>query len=80
MQPDDCSPTSKDDRSPPNTSPEEALWERMKKPYRQQNLTPSQRSSLAMHLRALRRARSAGMLDGSHGCVIDLTPFVTTKS
>jgi hypothetical protein len=57
MKPDASSTTSKDDRS--SRYQKELLaaakvWAERMKPYRQQNLTPSQRKELARRLRAFR--------------------------
>ena len=62
MPPEDCSPTSKEDRSSPSTSPVAAWWVEAMKPSRRRNLTPSQRAQLARFLRALRRERYHGDL------------------
>jgi hypothetical protein len=57
MQPDDCSPTSKDNRSSPKELSAEERWAERMKPSRQRNLTPSHRRWLANVLRASRRQR-----------------------
>jgi hypothetical protein len=58
MPQDDSPTTSKDDRSSPKELSAEERWAERMKPFRQQNLTPSQRKSLADDLRSLRRLRS----------------------
>ena len=59
MQPDDKPPTPTDDRSPKPRTFEEILAEK-RKPFRQQNLTPAQRKSLADTIRWSRRLRFEG--------------------
>lgn len=50
-------PTSKDDYSEPHILSGVEWWENRMKPYRQRNMTQSQRDSLARFLKALRRER-----------------------
>jgi hypothetical protein len=57
MPQDDLPLTSKDDRSAPNTLSAEERWAERMKPFRQQNLTPSERQSLAAAIRWSRRQR-----------------------
>jgi hypothetical protein len=56
MPQDDSPPTSKDAPSTPDGWSVEKWWAEMTKPSRQRNLTPSERQSLAITLRLLRRA------------------------
>ena len=57
MPPDDSPTTTNDASSSPNTLSAEERWAERMKPYRQQNMTPSQRQSLAAAIRSWRRQR-----------------------
>jgi hypothetical protein len=54
---DDSLATMKDESSSSDTSSAETWWDKMRKPSRQRNLSPSERKALADDLRALRQAR-----------------------
>lgn len=62
MKPDGFSPTSKDDRSEPEMSSADRVWEERMLPFRRRGLSQSERDRLARTIRASRRLRFRGEL------------------